>query len=198
MDYRAARPPLLRHPTDPEHQEGEIREDHHYLGKADRETGLLVGRLVHTYLERYLLDDAFELDRFSLCFSGFSELHSHGNVIEAAEKVLKQFYAGALVDSSGNPYLDRVRAARILGREVPVYLQDEGQAWHGIIDLVLEEEGIIRAIDYKTTAEEDPLPDAYAQQQRIYSEALRRLFPDQDVAFEFWWLKRAESAENRK
>jgi len=59
-DYRAVRPPLLRHPSDPEHQEGEIREDHHYPGKADRETGLLVGRLVHTYLERYLHHDAFE------------------------------------------------------------------------------------------------------------------------------------------
>jgi len=105
--------------------------------------------------------------------------------------VLKQFYAGDLVDSSGNSYLDRVRAARILGREVPVYLQDEGQAWHGIIDLILEEEGLIRAIDYKTTVAKDPLPETYAQQQRIYNEALRRLFPDQDVAFEFWWLKRA-------
>ena len=188
-DYRAARPPLLRHPSDPEHQEGEIREDHHYLGKADRETGLLVGRLVHTYLERYLLDDAFEPEKLSVSFSGIPELHSDSNVSEAAEKVLKQFYAGNLADSSGNPYLERVRAARILGREVPVYLQDEGQAWHGIIDLILEEEGVIRAIDYKTTPEQDPLPETYAQQKRIYNEALRRLFPDQDVAFEFWWLK---------
>ena len=189
-DYRAARPRLLRHPSDPEHrEEEEMREDHHYRRGADRETGLLVGRLVHTYLERYLLHDAFEPEKLSVCFSGIPELHSHGNVIEAAEKVLKQFYAGDLVDSSGNPYLDRVRAARILGREVPVYLQDEGQAWHGIIDLILEEKEIIRAIDYKTTVEQDPLPEAYAQQQRIYNEALRRLFPDQEVAFEFWWLE---------
>ena len=188
-DYRAARPPLLRHPSDPEHQEGEIREDHHYLGKADRETGLLVGRLVHTYLERYLLDDAFEPEKLSVSFSGIPELHSDSNVSEAAEKVLKQFYAGDLGDPSGQPYRERVRAARILGREVPVYLKDKGQAWHGIIDLVLEEEGVIRAIDYKTTPEQDPLPETYAQQKRIYNEALRRLFPDQDVAFEFWWLK---------
>ena len=190
-EFKSPHPPLLRHPSDPEHrEEGERREDHHYRRGADRETGLLVGCLVHTYLERYLLHDTFEADRLSLCFSGIPELHSHGNVIEAAEKVLKQFYAGNLVDSSGNPYLDRVRAARILGREVPVYLQDEGQAWHGIIDLILVEEEIIRAIDYKTTPEQDPLSEAYAQQQRIYNEALRRLFPDQDVAFEFWWLKR--------
>jgi ATP-dependent helicase/nuclease subunit A len=188
-DYRAARPPLLRHPSDPEHQEGEIREDHHYPGKADRETGLLVGRLVHTYLERYLLDDAFEPEKLSFSFSGIPGLHSDNNVSEAAEKVLKQFYAGDLGDPSGQPYRERVSAARILGREVPVYLQDEGQAWHGIIDLILEEEGVIRAIDYKTTPEQDPLPETYTQQKRIYNEALRRLFPDQDVAFEFWWLK---------
>jgi ATP-dependent helicase/nuclease subunit A len=189
-DYRAARPPLLRHPSDPEHrEEEEIREDDHYRRGRDRETSLLVGRLAHTYLERYLLDDAFERDRLSLCFSGISELHSHGNVIEAAEKVLEQFYAGDLVDSSGRPYRERVQAGRVLGREIPVYLRDDGQAWHGIIDLVLEEEGIIRAIDYKTTARQDPLPEAYTQQQRIYSEALRRLFPDQDTAFEFWWMR---------
>ncbi len=103
--------------------------------------------------------------------------------------MLNQFYAGDLGDPSGQPYRERVRAARILGREVPVYLQDEGQAWHGIIDLILEEEEVIRAIDYKTTPEQDPLPETYAQQQRIYNEALRRLFPEQDVAFEFWWLK---------
>jgi len=189
-EFKSPHPPLLRHPSDPEHrEEGEIRENHHYPGTADRESGLLAGRLVHTYLERYLLDDTFEPDRLSLCFSGIPELHSPGNVIEAAEEVLKQFYAGNLVDSSGKPYRERVQAARILGREIPVYLQDEGQAWHGIIDLVLEEEGIIRAIDYKTTAAKDPLPEVYAQQQRIYSEALRRLFPDQDVAFEFWWMR---------
>ena len=188
-EFKSPLPPLLHHPSDPEHQEGEIREDHHYPGKADRETGLLVGRLVHTYLERYLLDDAFEPEKLSFSFSGIPELHSDNNVSEAAEKVLKQFYAGDLGDPSGQPYRERVSAARILGREVPVYLRDEGQAWHGIIDLILEEEGVIRAIDYKTTVAQDPLPETYAQQQRIYNEALRRLFPDQDVAFEFWWLK---------
>jgi ATP-dependent helicase/nuclease subunit A len=189
-DYRAARPPLLRHPSDVEHrEEGEIREDHHYGGKADRETGLLTGRLVHTYLERYLLDDAFEGDRLSVCLGEIPGSTFDSKVMKRVEKVLSQFYSGKLVDTSGRPYRERVQAARVLGREIPVYLQDEGQAWHGIIDLVLEEEGIIRAIDYKTTTQQDPLPQAYTQQQRIYSEALRRLFPDQDVAFEFWWLR---------
>ena len=189
-EFKSPHPPLLRHPSDPEHrEEGEIREDHHYPGKADRETGLLAGRLVHTYLERYLLHDAFEPEKLSVCRGRISGWTFDSKVMEGVEKVLRQFYAGDLVDTSGRPYRERVQAARVLGREIPVYLQDEGQAWHGIIDLVLEEEGIIRAIDYKTTAQQDPLPEAYAWQQRIYSEALRRLFPDQDVAFEFWWLR---------
>ena len=107
-EFKSPHLPLLRHPSDPEHrEEGDFREDHQYPGKADLETGLLVGRLVHTYLERYLLHDAFEPEKLSLCFSGIPELHSPGNVIEAAEEVLKQFYAGKLVDSSENPYLDR-------------------------------------------------------------------------------------------
>ena len=110
--------------------------------------------------------------------------------------MLRKFYAGDLLDTSGKPYLERVRTARILGREVPVYLLDEGQAWNGVIDLVLEEEGIIRAVDYKTIAAKSSLPKSYAQQERIYSEALRRLFPHQSVAFEFWWLGEPLTTDN--
>ena len=188
-EFKASRPPLLCHPSDPEHwQEEELREDHHYLGEADRETRLLAGTLVHTYLERYLLHDAFEADKLSELLSGFPELTLDSKALESAEGVLRKFYAGALLDTSGKPFLERVRTARILGREIPVYLLDEGQAWHGVIDLVLEEEGIIRAVDYKTTTAKASLPKAYAQQERIYSEALKRLFPQQSVAFEFWWL----------
>ena len=188
-EFRAPPPPLLCHPSDPEHrQEEEHREDHHYFPEADRETRLLTGSLVHTYLERYLLHDAFEPEKLAALLSGPPELTSDSKALESAEGVLRKFYAGDLLDTSGKPYLERVRTARILGREVPVYLLDQGQAWHGVIDLVLEEEGIIRAVDYKTIAAKASLPKSYAQQERIYSEALRRLFPHQSVAFEFWWL----------
>jgi ATP-dependent helicase/nuclease subunit A len=190
LEFKSSHPSLLRHPSDPEHrEEGEIREDHQYPGKVDRETGLLAGRLAHTYLERYLLHDAFEPNNLSVCLGEIPGGTFDAKVIKEVEKVLSQFYSGKLVDTSGRPYQARVQAARVLGREIPVYLQDEGQAWHGIIDLVLEEEETIRAIDYKTTAQQDPLPETYLRQERIYSEALRRLFPDQDVSFEFWWLK---------
>ncbi|MCZ6877512.1 MAG: UvrD-helicase domain-containing protein [Acidobacteria bacterium] len=188
-EFKAPRPPLLCHPSDPEHrQEEEHREDHHYLREGDRETRLLAGTLVHIYLERYLLHDAFEPVQLSALLRGLPVLTLDSKALESAEGVLRKFFAGALVDTSGRAFLERVRAARILGREVPVYLLDEGQAWNGVIDLVLEEEGIIRAVDYKTTTAKASLPKAYAQQERIYSEALRRLFPQQSVAFEFWWM----------
>ena len=57
-----------------------------------------------------------------------------------------------------------------------------------MIDLVLESGDVIQAIDYKATGAKDPLPASYAQQQRIYTEALKRAFPERPVTFEFWWL----------
>ena len=46
--------------------------------------------------------------------------------------------------------------------------------------------------DYKAAVAKDPLPKAYRQQQQIYTEALRRTFPERQIGFEFWWLVRAE------
>ena len=52
----------------------------------------------------------------------------------------------------------------------------------------MEREDSIQAIDYKATEAKDPLPTSYIQQQKIYTEALKRTFPGRPVAFEFWWL----------
>ncbi|MFQ5928401.1 MAG: UvrD-helicase domain-containing protein [Acidobacteriota bacterium] len=188
-DFKAPGLSLLRRPSDPEHrEEREVFEDHHYRRGRDDQTRLLVGRLVHAYLERYLLDSAFGPEKLSALSFEIPELGPNPRAVEMAETLLSQFYCGHLADAFGKPYRERVEAAQILGREVPVYLVHEDQAWNGVIDLVLKEEDVIRAIDYKTTAVKDPVPEAYAQQQRIYSEALRRVFPHQTVAFEFWWL----------
>ena len=69
-----------------------------------------------------------------------------------------------------------------------MYLEHEGRYWVGVIDLVLAEDSVVTAVDYKVMAAPDPLPENYQQQQRIYTEALRRLLPKRQVGFEFWWL----------
>ena len=179
---------LLRRPSDPERpDQDETVEEHHYRGTADPGTALQAGRLVHAYLEHHLIDTGFEMEKLSRLSFEFSEVPD-SQAIERAAGLLSDFYAGELTDTSGQPYRDRVQAGRVLARELPVYLVHDDDAWNGVIDLVLEEEGIIRAVDYKAAAARDPLPEAYLQQERIYREALSRTFPEREIGFEFWWL----------
>lgn len=186
-------PSVLRSPSDSEHQkEEETLEDHHYRGITDPKPTLWVGRLVHSYLEQYLLDDGLDKEKLSGLSSKTPEEIPNDDTIDLAAKILSDFFSGALTDHSGIAYCERVRQGTILAREFPVYLVHGDENWNGVIDLVLEEGGIIRAVDYKAAVAKDPLPEAYQQQEKIYTEALRRAFPEQQIGFEFWWLRRTD------
>ena len=190
---RSTLPSVLRRPSDPEHRtEDETLEEHHDRGTTDPQTALLVGQLVHAYLERYLLDDGLDQDKLSGLSSETSKATPNHETVDLAATILSDFYSGTLRDHSRKAYCDRVRQGTVLARELPVYLVHGDETWNGVIDLVLEEGGIIRAVDYKAAVAKDPLPEAYRQQQQIYTEALRRTFPERKIGFEFWWLVRAE------
>jgi ATP-dependent exoDNAse (exonuclease V) beta subunit len=174
----------VRRPSGPEHPEEKESLDAEDFVARRREDGReavrIAGILVHAYLERHARDEAFdvaELEKVAVACVG------EGQVALGREKamaILEKFF--------GSPNHARVRAARVLGQEIPVYLSDEGRAWNGVIDLVLEEEGRVVGVDFKTMKELSPLPEEYAGQQRIYTEALRRTSGGKAVAFEFWWL----------
>lgn len=190
---KATLPSVLRRPSDSEHRkEEETLEDHHYRVITDPKPTLLVGRLVHSYLEQYLLDDGLDKEKLSGLSSKTSEEIPNDDTIDLAAKILSDFFSGALTDHSRRAYCERVRQGTILAREFPVYLVHGDENWNGVIDLVFEEDGIIRAIDYKAAVAKDPLPEAYQQQEKIYTEALRRAFPEQQIGFEFWWFRRTD------
>lgn len=174
--------PLLHHPSADGQYDGDGPEAETAAGVAGT---LGTGRLVHTYLEHCLHRLEFEPSRFRV-LAGASARPSD---LDRATSILEAFFDGSTGDESGRPLVERVRSAKILGREVPVLLKSEGRTWHGIIDLLLEEEDAVRGIDYKTghrhTAD---LPAGYQRQRSVYSEALARLFPNRETAFEFWWL----------
>jgi ATP-dependent exoDNAse (exonuclease V) beta subunit len=71
---------------------------------------------------------------------------------------------------------------------VPIYLTVSDKAWGGVIDLIIEENGAITAVDHKVMEKPSVLMPEYEQQQEIYTEALHRLFPGRNISFEFWWL----------
>ena len=181
--------PILCHPSDPEQrQQAEVTEEDRQEWRGRGDSGLLTGRLVHAYLERHLLESDLVDEKLLALSSHLPELSSDNRVVEAARSLLSRFYRGELTDSSGRPYRERVHEAQVLGREIPFYAVLEEQAWNGVIDLVVREEGVIRGIDYKCTSFKSPLPETYSRQEHVYTGALRRLFPGSTIGFEFWWL----------
>ena len=168
-----------------------------YAGRGSepaREIALAAGTLVHAYLERHLLERAFDSDQLRALITRLADERVAEPARARAEAVLDRFYRGELVDAAGVPFCGRVRAGKVLGREVPVYLAEGGKSWAGVMDLVLEERGTMVGVDYKVSEPEDPLPAGYVQQQRLYTEALRRLLPGRTLRFEFWWLGMARLA----
>ncbi|MEE8584674.1 MAG: PD-(D/E)XK nuclease family protein, partial [Acidobacteriota bacterium] len=156
---------------------------------SDRETGILV----HSYLELHLGEPDFQPKGLDLLATREKRRFE---ARERAGHILERFFSGLSCDSAGRPYRNRLQECRILARELPVYLQVEGRPWYGVIDLVLESGQGILGVDYKSTPPRRPLPDAYARQRQIYSQALRGLYPDREVSFEFWWLGREESSDS--
>jgi ATP-dependent exoDNAse (exonuclease V) beta subunit len=57
-----------------------------------------------------------------------------------------------------------------------------------VMDLVFEESSVLVGADYKVMKKPASLSAEYQQQQRIYAEALHRLYPGHKIVFEFWWL----------
>ena len=147
---------------------------------------IITGQLVHSYLERWLLEDAFEPDRLvSLwrCLDGAPE-----DALRDAQSVLCLFYSDRLPKATRPSYRQRARSSKVLARELPFFMAARGKFWNGVMDLVLEENGEILGVDYKTAIEKEQLPESYEQQAAIYTEALRQLYPGKTVRFEFWWL----------
>lgn len=171
---------LVHRPSQPkrtkEEDEAEVSDYIQPKVQEAREILMQAGTLVHGYLERHLTDT--ELDDSKLYRLAGED--GGEKSIEPARAVLRKFFR-----SSNHT---RAIEATVLGRELPIYLTVYDKAWCGVIDLAIEENGTIIGVDYKVMEKPSVLPPEYEQQQRIYTEALRRLFPDRSVTFEFWWL----------
>ncbi|HSR52517.1 MAG TPA: UvrD-helicase domain-containing protein [Acidobacteriota bacterium] len=119
-----------------------------------------------------------------------------GHAVDRAESLLKAFVSGRTQGDSEGPLVERYRAGRILAKELPVHLEYRNEPWYGVIDLVLEEGQTVIAVDYKT-GRRHASPE-YRRQRQLYLEALRRLFPNRRVAFEFWWLDPSQESDDQR
>jgi len=99
---------------------------------------------------------------------------------------------------SSNVYSE-LKAAKILGREVPLLMPWNGQIMEGVIDLIYEKNGLLYLADYKTDrikrSELRAGAERYRQQWEIYVDASRKSLGRQVAAFKLIFLRLGEAIE---
>jgi ATP-dependent exoDNAse (exonuclease V) beta subunit len=192
LDAVAGEPePLLHKPSsieqEAEKDEADLSDYVRERIEKARAQAMAAGTLVHRYLERHLTNDVFDATKLEQIVSEPGPRLWLAAAVERAKSVLTDFYGGE--------YHQRACRARIEAREAPLLLRWQGKAWSGVMDLVLSESGTVQGVDYKVMQKPKQLPAEYEQQQRVYTEALRRIFPGRKVGFEFWWLAGAPACK---
>jgi ATP-dependent helicase/nuclease subunit A len=89
-----------------------------------------------------------------------------------------------------SPLAARLASAQVLGREVPMLLEEDGARWQGSIDLLFRDaDDTIVVADFKTDASDDGAAARHSEQLRIYTRAVRRAMPGRTVRAELWMLR---------
>lgn len=182
---------LLRHPSGL-HEERAQRLD----GDRNHESagsGRAIGILLHRALERAVTGTSAELLaqlRGSIKLVARECNVDPGNLGRKGEDLLESFI--------GSPLHQRLLSSQILGREVPLLIQDgNGVTWQGSLDLLLrDDDGRIVVVDFKTDHETDAdsLLHSYGDQLAVYAAAVMTAMklPDPPVA-ELWLLRSGEA-----
>jgi ATP-dependent exoDNAse (exonuclease V) beta subunit len=101
-----------------------------------------------------------------------------------ALKMLKAFESG--------PLGKRFREIDIVGREVPMLLQDDGFAWRGSIDLLYRDGDELVVADYKTDVDlTADRKENYGRQLERYAEAVAKAM-EKPVRCELWMVRNGE------
>ena len=131
----------------------------------------VIGTVVHRALELWGAEDKAELLQLGL------QLSRSVAAQEALDaEALQQEVLALLRHFHETEPGERLRAARIVGREVPlIHRGEDDELWSGTIDLLYELDGTLVVADYKTDAEPDVelLRDRYGRQLKVYAEAVR-------------------------
>ncbi len=111
-----------------------------------------------------------------------------GEARQEAERVLAAFEASRLAA--------RLASLDILGREVPLLLDEDQARWRGAIDLLYRDSrGVIVVADYKTDASDDGAAARHGEQLDVYVRAVRRAMPGERVRAELWMLRSGRVVE---
>jgi ATP-dependent helicase/nuclease subunit A len=109
-------------------------------------------------------------------------VEANGRARDEADAVLRAFRE--------SPLAAHVSQIDVLGREVPLLLDEEGARWRGSIDLLYRDaRGDVVVADYKTDATDAGAIDRHREQLAVYARAVRRALPGERVRAELWMLR---------
>jgi len=122
-----------------------------------------------------------------------STVHEHLSQLAAANVPAEAVAAEAravIAGFEGSKLAKRLAALEVIGREVPIVLEDATGLWKGSIDLLgREADGTLVVIDYKTDAELEGAAARHEPQLAVYVNAVRRAVPGSRVRAELWMLR---------
>ncbi|HEX5041529.1 MAG TPA: UvrD-helicase domain-containing protein [Candidatus Polarisedimenticolaceae bacterium] len=154
-------------------------------GTGDRGTARAVGTAVHRVLEGW--PEAASPRRQAAA----ARVAAHA--VEADPRQVERETAAILSAFGRSPLAARLQAIEVLGREVPVLLQDGPAAWRGTLDLLYREGDEVVVADYKTDRDEDEvvLRARYAGQLDVYARAVAEAMRLPRLPRRELWLLRA-------
>lgn len=165
--------------------------------RMDGEAGRLIGVLAHRLLEHWdfaeqpaeLGPRAAELVEQSLLPD---QQHLAVTITDSLRELLSLF--------GQSEWYARLRAATILGREIPFLMPwGDGQVMEGVIDLLYRLDGRLWIADYKTDAVQPEVLQAHAERYRtqseVYKAAVTRSLGGEPVRFHCLFLRHATAVE---
>jgi ATP-dependent helicase/nuclease subunit A len=150
--------------------------------------GAALGRVLHRALERW--------DGKGDGAGALEEALGRTAAETGPSSIALEREARALWDSVRRSFIPGLlREGAVLGREIPILMEDDGVVWYGSVDLLYREAGDAWVVvDYKT---EDPGPDPELQarrflpQLRVYARAIRKAAGISPRA-EIFWVRTGE------
>ncbi|MBM4054906.1 MAG: hypothetical protein FJ264_09625 [Planctomycetes bacterium] len=164
--------------------------------EMQRKHAATIGTLCHQVLEKWDYQGTqqeFQDLINSLILININKTNTHQTIFN----FIKTEIVNILTNFFHSEAYNELKNAMIIGREMPILLQWDGQIMRGTIDIIYEFEGLTIIADYKT--EETHLKETsfsthkYHTQKNIYTEAVKRCLKINNPVFKIIFLRIGKS-----
>ena len=175
-----------------DYKEEEIKQD--FSKKKEENIGIYIGVLVHEVLDKIDIQN-YSIKEAKEILQSMKEIVPdiyREKALQQAENILEKF--------ENSPVHQELKNAKILFKELPFTLYENGKFIEGRIDIIYQKGDKIIVMDYKTNRyeteeEKHKIIKAYQKQKEYYLKAVQKIFPQKEVEFKLGLLWKGELTE---